>query len=404
MPSSKSVIVKEMIGKGLFMVAALLAGALAFGQVTQFSENHVAGSAKDLMVVRHIVIRGDNVAIGRKLAEIARSEQRVELAPYPNPSVWTQQLSWLKANYPERYERALGVKDAYGVQLASKLDVTSLPIDINVRPACSVVYYPGSFVTNGHAMFSRNYDFPKASYKELTGRGDSARSMTGDPYVIEMHPDHGYASLFTCAYDLEGGAIDGVNSKGVCVALLADDLAKTRTRGTIGLGLSEVDLPRFVLDRAASAKQARELLKEVPYFSTFVPCHYIIGDASGDSFIFEVAADGKHSIFDGGGKPQVVTNHSIAEYGTTNLPAGNSFDRYRALQKELVAKKGRFTPAEVKENNFCVAVPAAVRVAATLWHAVYDLKDRSVIISFCLSRADEASERRTPYLAFKLGA
>ncbi len=98
-----------------------------------------------------------------------------------------------------------------------------------------------------------------------------------------------------------------------------------------------------------------------------------------------------------------MTNHSIAEYGTSNLPKGNSFDRYRALQDEIKAK-GKFTPDEVKTNNFCVAVPTTVHVAATLWHAVYDLQERSVSISFCLSKADEATERRTPYMKFKLGA
>ena len=374
-------------------------------QVTKFSENHVAGTPNDLMIVRHIVIRGDNKSIGKKLAEVARQEQRVELAPYPDANIWPKELAWFKANYPERYERAEGVKQLYRVADNSSLDFTSLPIDINVRPACSVVYYPGTSVTNGHAMFSRNYDFPKATYAELTHSPDakSKRSMTGDPYVIEMHPTKGYASLFTCAYDLEAGAIDGVNAKGVCVALLADDAAKSRKRGVVGFGLSEVDLPRYVLDRAASAREARKLLKDIPYFCTFVPCHYIIGDASGDSFIFEVGADGKHYIFDGGGKPQIVTNHSIAEYGTTNLPSGNSFDRYKALQKEIDAKR-KFTPTEVKTNNFCVAVPDGVKVAATLWHAVYDLHDRSVAISFCLSRSDEEKQRRTPYLKFKLSS
>lgn len=383
-------------------IASLSAGGIS--QVSHFSETTVAGSSSDLMIVRHIVIRGDNVSIGKKLAEIARDEQRVVLARAPDPAIWGSQLKWLEANYPERYQRALGVRDAYGLPADTQMDVTSLAIDISVRPSCSVVFYPGSYVTTGHAMFSRNYDFPKASYAELTRRGKGGRSMTGDPYVIEMHPTKGYASLYTCAYDLEGGAIDGVNSKGVCVALLADDMSKTRTRGKVGFGLSEVDLPRFVLDRCATAKEARERLKDVPYFATFTPCHYIVGDASGDSFIFEVGGDGKHYIIDGGGKPQIVTNHSIAQYGTTNLPSGNSFERYRMLQGEIDAKQGKFTPAEVKQNNFCVAVPASVQVAATLWHAVYDLKDRSVIISFCLSRANEAQQRRTPYLSFKLSS
>ncbi len=57
---------------------------------------------------------------------------------------------------------------------------------------------------------------------------------------------------------------------------------------------------------------------------------------------------------------------------------------------------------EVKVINYCVSVPGQVRVAATLWHAVYDLTDRSVSVSFCLNRADEEQERRSPYLSFRM--
>lgn len=386
--------------------AAVLFALAALGnaQPKEFSESVVAGSSHDLMIVRHLIIRGTNEAIGQKLAEIARDRHRVQLGPWPTAEAGRKQMEWLGGTYPERLQRAKGVQEAFAGADPMKLDTTSLPIDISFRPACSVVYYPGAVVTNGHAMVSRNYDFPKLSYAELTGRPPvpGARSMTGDPYVIEMHPDGGISSLFTCAYDLVGGAIDGVNAKGVFVALLADDMSEDKRRGN-GLGLSEVDLPRFVLDKASSAKEARDLLNDVPYYATFTPCHYIIGDASGDSFIFEVGPDGKHYIIDGKGKPQIITNHSIAVYGTSNLPEGNSFDRYRRLQAELDKRSDTFTPAEVKEINYCVAVPEQARVAATMWHAVYDLQDRSMIVSFCLSRMDEAKERRSPYLAFKLG-
>jgi len=390
---------RTVLGLGICLL-----GATAFGQVTQFSDQTIAGTPKDLMVVRHLVIRGDNVSIGKKLAQIGRERHHSELFKLPSPAVGTEQMNWMRANYPERYARALGVRTAYGLPPHSNYDITFVPIDMSLKPACSVVFYPGSSVTNGHAMLSRNYDFPKASYAQITGQGKGAgvRSMTGDPYVIEMHPDKGFASLFLCAYDLEGAAIDGVNAKGVTVALLSDDMTKDHKRGRPGYGLCEADVTRFVLDKCANAKEARRLLKDIPYFTFFGVCHYIIGDASGDSFVFEIGPDGKHYVIDGKGAPQIVTNHSIAEYGTKNLPRGDSFDRYKRLQQEEAKRKGKVTPLEVKEINSCVAVPANYMVSATLWHAVYDLKDLSLKVSFCLSRADEAKERRTPYLQFKL--
>jgi len=376
----------------------------AHGQVTTWSDQVVAGTPNDLMIVRHLVIRGDNVSIGKKLAELARSRHHSELLALPDPKVVPIQAKWLRTNYPERYARAQGVRSVYGLSAKSPYDATFLPVDMKLKPACSVVYYPDSSVTNGHAMMSRNYDFPKATYAQIVNaKGDpKARSMTGDPYVIEMYPDKGYASLYVCAYDLEGAAIDGVNSKGVTVALLADDMTKNHKRGRPGYGLGEADIPRYVLDRCASAKQARRLLKNVPYFTMFGACHYIVGDSTSDSFVFEVGPDGKHFIIDGNRKPQIVTNHSIAEYGTTNLPKGDSFDRYKKLQAEFAKHAGKLTPNDVKVVNSCVAVPESVMVSGTLWQAVYDTRDRSVNVSFCLSRADEAKERRTPYLHFQL--
>jgi hypothetical protein len=378
------------------VVLALAGSSLA----QQFSQSIVAGTNSDLMIVRHVVIRGTNQQIGKKLAELAVANHHAKLQAVP-PKVLDQRLTWFNRNYPEVIARGQGVRAA--LKPAPGLDTTSLPYDLDIAPGCSVVFYPPASVSNGHAMMSRNYDFPKARYADLAGKKApaGARSMTGDPYVIEMHPDHGYASLYTCAYDLLEGAIDGVNEKGVTVALLADDMSKKHTRGTPWIGLGEIDLTRYILDKAASAKEARALLKSVPYYATFTACHYMIADSTGDSFIFEVDSQDKHHVIDGKGKPQIVTNHSLFEYGTENLPSGNSFDRYRRLEQEVKNRKGRVTPAEVKTINYCVAVPESVRVHGTLWHAVYDLTSRSVQISFCLS-GDEAKERRTPYLAFRL--
>lgn len=43
-----------------------------------------------------------------------------------------------------------------------------------------------------------------------------------DPYLFEIYPESGYATLFMSCFDLMSGAFDGVNSAGLTVALLAD--------------------------------------------------------------------------------------------------------------------------------------------------------------------------------------
>lgn len=359
----------------------------------------VAGTSDDFMVVRYLKLEGTDEEIGAALAKVARDNHSVKLDKADAKEL-KGQLDWFKKNWPEHYARTEGVAKTYG---AKGQDTTALGYDMDVEPGCSTVFYPGSSVTNGHSMLSRNYDFPTAKYAELTGRKApaGARAMTADPYVFEVHPKKGYASLFVCAYDLLGGCVDGINEKGLAVALLADDMAEERIP-TRGPGLSEVTVPRFLLDRCATAKEARKLLDGIEYHYSFTPCHYIVCDASGDSFVWELSPDlSKRYVVDGGGKPQIVTNHRLSKYGAKDLPQGNSFDRYKRLQSEISGKGGKLSPEDVRTTNLCVAVPATVAQAATLWHSVYDLTARTLKVSFFLGN-EGGKERRSPYLEFKL--
>jgi hypothetical protein len=347
-------------------------------------------------------LAGTNEQIGAKLAEVARirhgttgfvSQEKAALA----------QLAWLKTNWPEMASRAEGVASYLGKKPGSDgFDPSALGYNLDLNVGCSVVFYPPANVTNGHAMLSRNYDFPTGTFAKFVGAPpvEGARSMTGDPYLIEMRPDKGYASLYMGSYDLLGGCIDGMNEKGVAVALLADDVSPNK-QPSLNIGLRELTLTRYVLDRCATAKEARSLLANLPYHYMFIPCHYIICDARGDSFVWEVTADGKQRfIVDGKGKPQIATNHLLSKFGTENLPEGNSFDRFRRLTSEVSSRKAKVTPIEVLTINHCVAVPKEASDAATLWHSVYDLKDRKVKISFFLGRDAKGNDRRTPYMEF----
>jgi predicted choloylglycine hydrolase len=368
-----------------------------------FSESVVAGTESDFMIARHLEISGTNEQIGRKLAEIARDRHHVEPAMGDEAKVKAR-LAWLEKAWPEQYTRAMGVAAAFDRKPGEAgFDPASLNYDLDLEPGCSVAYYPGKSVTTGHAMLSRNYDFHTTTFAEMVGAPvpKGARAMTADPYVISMHPSLGYAALYLCSYDLLGAAIDGVNEEGLAVALLADDSAESTP--TSPVGLTELRLPRFVLDRCATAAEARKALADIPFGYVQVPCHYMICDASGDSFVWEITPDLKQRfVVDGGGKPQVVTNHLLAQFPDHKAPAGNSGDRFARLEKEIADRHSRVTPDDVQAINQCVAVPKMGANHATLWHSVYDLQDRSLSISFFLGRDAQGAERRSPYLKFKL--
>lgn len=46
----------------------------------QFSEEILAGGPQDVATVRHLVLKGSNVEIGRKIGEVARHNHRAVLS------------------------------------------------------------------------------------------------------------------------------------------------------------------------------------------------------------------------------------------------------------------------------------------------------------------------------------
>ena len=157
----------------------------------------------------------------------------------------------------------------------------------------------------------------------------------------------------------------------------------------------------------------------VPVYYSFIPCHYIIGDRSGNSIIWEYSNDLKERhVVDGNGVPQVITNHQVykSESDHTTSPSwgsGNSFVRYSRLQTEIAkSPKGR-SIEEIKRTSACVkasspagtrAPDGPVRLNRTLWHSIYDCADRSMEVDFYLGEdgSAPAKEKRSGYLRFKL--
>jgi hypothetical protein len=243
--------------------------------------------------------------------------------------------------------------------------------------------------------------------------------MTADVYVMEVYPDEGYPSLFITPYDLLGGCMDGVNAKGLTVAILADDAARDKAEPTMTMqaGLSEIEVSRFLLDTCATVDEAKSALMSVKQYYSFLPCHYIIGDRGGHSFVWEYSsAHNREYVTDGGGRPQAVTNHLLCKYGNLEAmpkepnPAG-TFNRLRRLYEEIERAGGKHSLETIKKTNASVAVdpqssPARPGrgAARTLWHAVYDCQDVSLQVDFYLGEDPTAPTRqkRSGYLRFKL--
>jgi hypothetical protein len=351
------------------------------------------------MRVRHVVLQGSNRFIGEKLAEIARSDG-YRLEPSGDHRRNRLRRDYLRVNDPIHHERMRGAADLFGVDLEDDAyDLSGLPQPALLGPGCSVVFYPGSFTESGHDLLCRNYDFTTGALSGARPSPDEPALMA-HPYVLELHPDEGHASLSICAFDLLGGVLEGINAAGLCVAVLGDDESRTLlgSHPSDGIGVHELQCMRHLLDHCAGVEEAKDALLSLKHYYTFMPCHYIVADSSGKSFVFELAPVGHAEHIVEGNGPQPVTNHPLFKYESPDdLPDDvpiDSYDRFRTLH-ESIAGRNRFKEAGIRAINASVANTGLAfdrpgePYNRTLWFALYDLDERTLRVRFYLGETGE---------------
>jgi len=124
-----------------------------------FNENVILDSPQDSLKICHLILKGSNFDIGRKLGEIARQRHLIEKKPAEDLLRIRCQRMYLEKNYPIFFERMKGIAHAYNADDQEDLIDFSLLGEIMLGTACSAVYYPPSRTVAGHGIISRNLDF-----------------------------------------------------------------------------------------------------------------------------------------------------------------------------------------------------------------------------------------------------
>ena len=277
--------------------------------------------------------------------------------------------------------------------------------------------------TTGKAVVSRDYDYSTGSMTF----GFLAPGMlhaTARPYLVELHPDHGYASLAMVSYDLLSGVLDGINSEGLTVALAMDDelFNNYPIEPTLGsaVGLGELQTLRLLLDTCATAEEAKAALLQTKQYYAYIPVHYLIADRFGKSFVWEYShAHNKEFIIENPSQPLIMTNFSLNRHLNKNRPpsidqAKNICRRYCLLTEQLAGAPGKLSDEFIKQIHKKVdaASPASADKSRppvrTFWHALYCPEERRVQISFYLrdeansSQPNKVNVVRSDYKEFRL--
>ncbi len=381
----------------------------------------IAGGPNDSLEVRHLVLRGTNEQIGRALAEIAKERYGVRPDPAKDPLQMRAQRKFLERNNPILLDRMRGVAAAYGRSIEEDgWDFTTLMFT-DLRAGCSVAHLPPSSTANGKSVVSRDYDFTTGALN-FGFLPPGMLHPTARPYLLELHPDRGYASIAMVAYDLLSGVLDGINSEGLTVTLALDDTLvssnATEPTGRPAVGLSEVQNLRLLLDTCATVEEAKQTLMATKQYYQYVPVHYLIADRTGKAFVWEYSEfHNKEYVMESPGQPLVMANFTLHKQLEDGKPpsaekAKGVCKRYAYLSEKLA--KGDLDDQAIRD--FHQNVDAQMSQAAdpsqpperTFWHAFYYPEDRRVRLSYYLRDEPYPGDARfvrpirSDYLEFRL--
>ncbi len=265
-----------------------------------------------------------------------------------------------------------------------------IPIHVKAPQfGCSVFTLQG---TKGNVLMGRNYDFandtsallvrtnPKNGYKSVAFAALD-NLLTNQPEKNSKFKFSGLVAPFVC--------LDGVNEKGVSVAVLTLDSKPTCQQGPKKM-LSTTMAIRLVLDRAASTQEAVDLLSQYNMFATSGrDYHFYVTDATGDGRVIEFDCDNPE-------RPMIVmptktvTNFYIM-YKDQVLPNqrngnyGHGRERYDAIENILSAHGGEeYADKQVAWEALRAASQAPKEgdiTSNTQWSIVYDNQDFSGEVS-----------------------
>ncbi|GIH89805.1 C45 family autoproteolytic acyltransferase/hydrolase [Planobispora siamensis] len=375
-------------------------------------ENIVAGGPDAFMAVRYLTVRGSQREIGRALAEEARAVSRWRPAP-ADPVAHAGRMAWFDKHWPQHHERILGIAEVFGVDPLTS-HVEGLP-GLPGGSGCSVVWSPAAAGPDGRTRIGRNYDFFTMGMTRLI------RSMTGEdpgpsdeppmasrPYVIATIPDEGLSSTVITMNELDG-CMEGINAAGLTVALLIAD-AEATAGGPVmappGVGVNEVQLPRFVLDTCADAEEAERALLAAEQYVSGVACHYLIADASGRAFVWERGEDGSRHVVEPGKGAMCVTNYPLHRHPDVSaLPEDNehsfrTYERARALDR--LTRDG-VSGTGLRDVLDTVAFTGEGEPWRTLWRSVFEPEERTMSVRFYLGEDPLDGIRYSDEIVFSAG-
>lgn len=231
--------------------------------------------------------------------------------------------------------------DADIEEFVTKRLLKGLPIELGLTgDGCTAFVVKNE---KNEILYGRNFDFLYAPSMQLYTKPEngyasvSTVNLTFAGYKEDSLPDGSILNQFlTLAAPFL--PFDGMNEKGVAIALLAVPKAEAPYDSS-RVTLNTTTAIRLVLDKAATVDEAIELLRQYNiYFSGDVDCHYLIADKSGRSVIVEYY-EGELQVVESDADYQIASNF-IAYNGVNIGEGGTEFKRYDTVKEAILENGG----------------------------------------------------------------
>lgn len=264
-------------------------------------------------------------------------------------------------------------------EFVTKRLLKGIPIKFNVTDSgCT------AFVTkneNGDIIFARNFDFIYAPSLQLytdplNGYASvSTVNLSFAGYSEDNLPTDGisFNNFLTLAAPYL--PFDGMNEKGVAIALLAVPEVQIEHDET-KITLNTTTAIRLVLDKASTVDEAIALLRDYNiYFSGDVYCHYLIADGTGKSVIVEYY-DNDLQVVETDKEYQVASN--FVAYNDLNIGEGyTEFDRYDKVINRLEDSNNLLDMNDTINLLNEVGVYGGDGIDKLQWSVIYNLTNMS---------------------------
>lgn len=244
-----------------------------------------------------------------------------------------------------------------------------LPIDLrNGAFGCSTI---SARTAKGDAVFGRNFDWGSCN-----------------ALIVQTRPTDGYASVSTVNMDFLNlgldmpeemqmrllsvaapfAPMDGMNEKGLCVAVLMIQDSPAFAQDTGKPDLTTTTAVRLLLDKAADVEEAVELLAQYDmHASAGMMVHFALADAKGRSVAIEYIANEMIVT-----ETPIVTNYYLFPGEKYGIGTEESKIRY-AMLEELLQKKTSFEMDEIRDALDSVSKHNFdSEFASTEWSIVYN--------------------------------